>query len=107
MSKRGNCWDNAVVESFFGHFKDECDYASCATLDELRALVADYADYHNNERGMWDRGRMTPTEYEAWLSGLGEDEFGAYLEREEAEWEAMRARAAERARRRYGTLGAG
>ena len=68
--------------------------------------MADYADYHNDERGMWDRGRMTPTECEAWLSGLGEEEFAAYLEREEAEWEAMRERAAALARKRYGTLGA-
>ena len=105
MSKRGNCWDNAVVESFFGHFKDECDYAACADLEALRALVADYADYYNSERGQWRRMRMTPLEYEEWLSGLGDDDFAAYLERDEAEWEAMRDRAAALARRRYGTLG--
>lgn len=105
MSKRGNCWDNATVESFFGHFKDECDYASCRTLGELRELVADYADYYNSERGQWGRMRMTPLEYEAWLSSLDDDGFAAYLEREEAEWESMRERAAELARRRYGTLG--
>lgn len=106
MSKRGNCWDNATVESFFGHFKDECDYASCGSVDELRGLVADYADYYNRERGQWSRMRMTPLEYEAWLSSLGDAEFATYLEREEAEWRAMRERAAELARRRYGTLGA-
>jgi len=106
MSKRGNCWDNATQESFFGHFKDEADYASCGTIEELRALVADYVDYHNSERGMWGRMRMTPLEYEAWLSGLDDDGFAAYLEREEAEWEEMRSRAADLARRRYGTLGA-
>ena len=105
MSKRGNCWDNAVVESFFGHFKDECDYASCADAGALRALVADYADYYNSERGQWGRMRMTPLEHEAWLESLDDDGFAAYLEREEAEWESMRERAAELARKRYGTLG--
>ena len=29
MSRRGNCWDNAPQESFFGHLKDEVDYQSC------------------------------------------------------------------------------
>ena len=28
MSRRGNCWDNAPQESFFGHMKDEIDYKS-------------------------------------------------------------------------------
>lgn len=28
MSRRGNCWDNAPQESFFGHFKDEVDFSS-------------------------------------------------------------------------------
>lgn len=106
MSKRGNCWDNAPVESFFGHLKDECDYAPCATLGELRALADDYADYYNRERGQWSRMRMTPVEYEAWLSSLTDAEFEGYLAREEAEWDKMRARAAELAKRRYGTLGA-
>ena len=45
MSKRGNCQDNAPQESFFGHFKDECDYAACQTLEELKTRVAEYADY--------------------------------------------------------------
>ncbi|MDF2699775.1 MAG: family transposase [Haloplasmataceae bacterium] len=26
MSRRGNCIDNAIMETFFGHFKDECLY---------------------------------------------------------------------------------
>ncbi|MGO4238838.1 hypothetical protein CS954_06845 [Bacillus siamensis] len=26
MSRRGNCWDNACMESFFSHFKTECMY---------------------------------------------------------------------------------
>ena len=29
MSRRGNCWDNALQESFFGHFKDEANTNAC------------------------------------------------------------------------------
>jgi transposase InsO family protein len=29
MSRRGNCWDNAPQESFFGHLKDEVNYPAC------------------------------------------------------------------------------
>ena len=60
MSRRGNCWDNAVQESFFGHFKDECHYEVCKTLKELQKCIDGYSFYYNNERGMWDRGKMTP-----------------------------------------------
>lgn len=42
MSRKANCIDNAPVESFFGHFKDEVDYRSCKTFEELRQLVENY-----------------------------------------------------------------
>ncbi|EIT86901.1 putative transposase for insertion sequence element IS3 family protein, partial [Fictibacillus macauensis ZFHKF-1] len=35
MSRKGNCWDNAPMESFFGHMKDEIDASSCKTIEEL------------------------------------------------------------------------
>ena len=57
MSKKGNCWDNSTQESFFGHFKDECNYAACKDIDELQERVAEYVYYYNNERGLWERGR--------------------------------------------------
>jgi len=36
MSGKGSCIDNAPIESFFGHMKDELDYMSCNTFEELR-----------------------------------------------------------------------
>lgn len=105
MSKRGNCWDNATQESFFGHFKDECDYAACRNIGELKELVREYQYYYNNERGMWNRGRMTPVEYENYLLSLGEEEFAAYLSKEEEKYNAMKEQAANLAKKRYGTLG--
>ncbi len=97
MSRRGNCWDNAVQESFFGHFKDECRYEKCKTLKELQKCIDGYSFYYNNERGMWDRGRMTPTEYEKYLEGMSETEFSAYLEKEEKRFADMKVKSAEKA----------
>ena len=105
MSKKGNCWDNATQESFFGHFKDECSYGDCKDIDELKKTVEDFADYYNNERGMWDRGRMTPVEYEKYLLSLDEEGFRKYLEQEEEKYNAMKEHAALLAKKRYGTLG--
>ena len=45
MSRRGNCWDNAPQESFFGHFKDEAHIKSCKSLDELNYEIDDYMNY--------------------------------------------------------------
>lgn len=105
MSKKGNCWDNATQESFFGHFKDECDYSSCTDLEELKKRVEEYSWYYNNERGMWERDRMTPAEYEVYLLDLDEEQFGEYLAAEEKKYDEMKKKAAELAKKRYGTLG--
>ena len=50
MSRRGNCWDNAPQESFFGHFKDEAYIDSCKTFEELRKEIKKYMTYYNNYR---------------------------------------------------------
>ncbi|WDV44089.1 IS3 family transposase [Clostridiaceae bacterium M8S5] len=63
MSKRGNCWDNAPQESFFGHFKDEAYIKSCTTLDELIYEIDDYIDYYNNYRSQWNLKKMTPSSF--------------------------------------------
>ena len=63
MSGKGNCIDNAPIESFFGHMKDELDYKSCTSIEELRSKVADYMRYYNYERKQWTRNKMSPIEY--------------------------------------------
>lgn len=63
MSGKGNCIDNAPIESFFGHMKDELDYQSCKTFDELRLKIDEYMRYYNYERKQWTRNKMTPVEY--------------------------------------------
>ena len=84
MSRRGNCWDNAPQESFFGHFKDECDYKKCRTLEELQRQIDEYRVYYNGKRRLWERGRRTPLEYEAYLEGMDDEAFKEYLQKEEA-----------------------
>lgn len=54
MSRRGNCWDNAPQESFFGHMKDEIDIKSCSTLENIKKMIDKYIIYYNNYRYQWD-----------------------------------------------------
>jgi putative transposase len=63
MSRRGNCWDNAPQESFFGHLKDEVAYKNCITLDELQISIDNYIDYYNNYRCQWNLKKLTPVQY--------------------------------------------
>lgn len=55
MSRRGNCWDNAPLESFFGHFKDEAYIKPCNTIEELKKEIKSYMTYYNNLRYQWKR----------------------------------------------------
>jgi putative transposase len=63
MSRRGNCWDNAPQESFFGHFKDEAHIKPCETLETLKKEIKDYMNYYNNYRYQWNLKKMTPVQY--------------------------------------------
>jgi transposase InsO family protein len=63
MSRKGNCIDNAPVESFFGHLKDDIDYNNCKTFEELSLLIAEYVKYYNHERQQWNSKKMTPVQY--------------------------------------------
>jgi len=42
MSRRGNCLDNAPMESFFGHLKDYVDYQLAYDFDEVCTIVNSY-----------------------------------------------------------------
>lgn len=62
MSRRGNCLDNAPIESFFGHLKDEADYSQCANLESVKKVIAKYIDYYNNQRPQWTLNKKSPAE---------------------------------------------
>lgn len=67
MSRSGNCLDNAPIESFFGHLKDEVEYKDCKTINELRDKIDKYIYYYNNERYQWGLNKMTPFEFKNYL----------------------------------------
>lgn len=67
MSRRGNCIDNAPMESFFGHMKDELDYKDAHNFEELKQVVDEYMTFYNESRRQWNLKKMTPVEYRSHL----------------------------------------
>ena len=65
MSRRGNCWDNAPQESFFGHMKDHLlpRIEGATRFRQIQAAVDDYMDYYNNEYYLWNLAYLSPNEY--------------------------------------------
>ena len=66
MSRRGNCWDNAVAESFFANLKKEKIRRKIyKTRDEARAAVFNYIEmFYNPKRRHTHNDRVAPTVYE-------------------------------------------
>ena len=67
MSRKGNCWDNACVESFFGTLKRELVYhRHYATRDDARQDIFEYIEvFYNRKRRHSTLGYDSPAEYEA------------------------------------------
>lgn len=63
MSRKGNCLDNAPVESFFGHMKDELDLKGCHSLEQVEIAVNQHIHNYNHHRYQWERKKMAPVEY--------------------------------------------
>ncbi len=63
MSRKGNCWDNAPQESFFGHTKDEIDLSKCKTFNDVKNIIDDWIEYYNNDRYQWNLSKLSPVEY--------------------------------------------
>ena len=65
MSRKANCWDNAPMESFFGHMKDDIKkiISKYSSYDEVVAKVDDWIDYYNNDRYQWDLEKLSPAEF--------------------------------------------
>ncbi|MEC7275792.1 MAG: integrase core domain-containing protein [Bdellovibrionota bacterium] len=65
MSRNGNCYDNAYVESWFGSLKKEWIYRrSYTTEEELKALVFEYIEvWYNKKRKHSSLGNRSPQEY--------------------------------------------
>ncbi|WP_214767976.1 IS3 family transposase [Exiguobacterium sp. s145] len=66
MSRRGNCWDNAVIESFHSNLKsEEFQYVKFNSLrdHEVSERVINYLNYYNEERIQEKLGYLTPKKY--------------------------------------------
>ena len=67
MSLPASPRDNAVIESFFGHMKDEINLKKVKTFDEVVEIIDEYMYDYNNNRKQWNKNRMTPIEYRHFL----------------------------------------
>jgi transposase InsO family protein len=62
MSRRGNCWDNAPMENFFGHLKEEAlRQVRTPSFEEARLIIDEYIAFYNYER-IQLKTRQTPYE---------------------------------------------
>ena len=66
MSRKGNCWDNAPMESFFGTLKQELVYQEqFVTRDEAKAKIFEYIEvFYNRQRRHSSAGSHSPVEFE-------------------------------------------
>ncbi|MFD1708561.1 transposase, partial [Siminovitchia sediminis] len=64
MSRKANCWDNAVIESFFSHLKVEYPlFCSDMTLETCRQDLLSYISYFNERRIQKKLGYVAPKTY--------------------------------------------
>jgi len=64
MSRKANCWDNAVIESFFSHLKVEypCFYPTIK-INSLEQNLNKYMRYYNEKRSQYKLGLIAPKTY--------------------------------------------
>ena len=66
MSRKGNCWDNAVAESFFGSLKNEWIQKKIyETLEDAKKDIFNYVEvFYNRKRRHASLGNVSPVVYE-------------------------------------------
>src|SRR5216110_813460 len=71
MSRKGNCWDNAVAESFFATLKLELAYRShWRSRTQARSEVFEYIElFYNRQRRHSALGYLSPNQFEHWPAG--------------------------------------
>ncbi len=64
MSRKGNCYDNAVMENFFGTLKSELLYTQeFESVEDFKQELAKYIDYYNNKRIKAKLKGLSPVQY--------------------------------------------
>lgn len=71
MSRKGNCLDNAAMESFFGTLKSEFFYLNrFENVEELDERLAEYIRYYNHDRIKSKLGGLSPVEFRTQSAGI-------------------------------------
>jgi putative transposase len=66
MSRKANCYDNAVIENFFGHLKEELFHrVRFLNTDALATALHEYIHWYNNERISTKLNGLSPVQYRA------------------------------------------
>ncbi|MFE4430926.1 transposase [Peribacillus butanolivorans] len=60
MSRKGNCWDNEPMESFFGHL---AEYKTCTNLTDVKEEIDRVIEEYNEHRYQWGLKKMAPVQY--------------------------------------------
>jgi putative transposase len=64
MSRKGNCWDYAVIESFFSHLKTESSHLFPVDLaEQVMGDLTKFINYFNGERSQKRLGYLTPVSF--------------------------------------------
>ena len=66
MSRKGNCYDNCIMETFFGRLKNEMFYGyekEYTSFEVFSKAIADYIDYYNNRRIQAKTKWMPPVKF--------------------------------------------
>ncbi|WP_239450718.1 IS3 family transposase [Gordonia terrae] len=64
MSRKGNCYDNAVMEAFFGHLKEECfHHVTYLDIHALEVALHDYIQWYNHDRTSERLEGLSPVQY--------------------------------------------
>ncbi|PYG72249.1 MULTISPECIES: IS3 family transposase, partial [unclassified Pseudomonas] len=70
MSRKGNCLDNAAMESFFGTLKSEFFYLNrFESVEELKAGLDEYIHYYNHDRIRLKLNGLSPVSYRTQTTG--------------------------------------
>jgi transposase InsO family protein len=66
MSRKGNCWDNAAMESFYSRLKVECVYPkNFQSIEDAKAGIFSYIEvFYNRKRRHSAIGGISPAEFE-------------------------------------------
>ncbi len=64
MSRKANCYDNAVMENWFGHLKEELfNHTRHTTAEALTEALHDYIHWYNNHRISTRLEGLSPVQY--------------------------------------------